>query len=145
MPQPLLSGSNKVVCQFCFRENISTTAHLPDAQNNLVDHLSRNFCQNHEWSLKSSRLRSMFREWGIPTVDLFATKNKFCSQLGLSPGSLINAFHVNWGSVLMYTFPRSPLFPQFENNLMLDRAKLILVASDFIIARQCSEIFSVCV
>lgn len=91
-------------------------------------------------------LRSIFAKWSIPAIDLFATKDnkcdQFCSQLGLSPGTLTNAFHLNWESVLMYAFPMIPLIPQLILKLKLNHTKLILIATIRLRQRWFSDLLS---
>lgn len=56
---------------FCINEDIIITATcLLGSQNQMADHLSRIFSDNH----KSSMVKSIFREWDIALVNLFAIK-----------------------------------------------------------------------
>lgn len=74
-----VSGDNQALIVFHWGEHYSlwpitylgSTIHL-------VDHLSRNFSLNQEWSLKPGVLQSIFAVWGILTIDLFTMRDKKC-------------------------------------------------------------------
>lgn len=95
-----------------------TAAYLLESQNLLANQLSRTFSNNSKWSLKSTIMRSIFREWDIPLVDLFLTKDKkchqFCSWAGLSSGSRTRCLPSELGS-----WPNVCLFPLFLSSLRL--------------------------
>nr|XP_042705726.1 uncharacterized protein LOC122173660 [Chrysemys picta bellii] len=95
---------------FCVKNVIHLTAsYLPGTHNGLADALSRSF-QGHKWSIRWDIVLSIFRLWGHPQVDLFAsTENmkcrQFCFLMGRSPGSLTDAFLLSWADGLFYAFP----------------------------------------
>lgn len=132
--QPALSESNEVLVS-CPQPHI-----YRGSQNQLADHLSRTLSKNHKWSLNSSMVRSIFKERGILSVDLFAIKDnkkchQVCLQMGPSPGFFVNAFQLNWGVALMYAFPTFPVISQVILKLKLDHDKLKLLALGW--PRQC--------
>ncbi|KAM7175694.1 uncharacterized protein RBU57_001734 [Macrochelys suwanniensis] len=56
-----------------------------------ADRLSRVFSSQHKWSLHSEVMGQLFRAWGTPQVDLFATRqnrrcHRFCSGEGAREG-----------------------------------------------------------
>lgn len=71
-------------------------AYLPEKQNTLALKLNRFFSGHHKWSLHPGLAWSIFQLCGTPQIDLFATrtnrKYQFCTQWGLSPGLLTEAF-----------------------------------------------------
>ncbi|XP_065435882.1 uncharacterized protein LOC135979940 [Chrysemys picta bellii] len=61
--------------EFCIAHAIHLIAtYLLGIQNGLADRLSQSY-QMHEWALRRDVLHSIFRRWGFPRVDLFATKD----------------------------------------------------------------------
>lgn len=70
-----------------------TVNHLPWIQNHLADHLNIYFSLNHKRLLKPSLLQFIFAIWGIPTINLFITRDNkkrqlFCFQRGSQFGLL---------------------------------------------------------
>ncbi|XP_065418201.1 uncharacterized protein LOC135974397 isoform X2 [Chrysemys picta bellii] len=118
---------------FCIAHAIHLIAtYFPGIQNGLADRLSRSY-QMHKWALRRDVLHSIFRRWGFPRVDLFATKDnsqcpQFCSFQNLSPGSLADAFTIPWGGSLRYAFPPFPLIHKVLLKTRRDRATIILIA-----------------
>uniref|UniRef100_A0A452HVZ6 Uncharacterized protein n=1 Tax=Gopherus agassizii TaxID=38772 RepID=A0A452HVZ6_9SAUR len=78
---------SSLLCQEAFHLWDSCIAHLidlvasflPGVQNTLADHLSRSFL-SHKWLIHPDIIHSVFRKWGFPHVDLFASRDnrKFC-------------------------------------------------------------------
>ncbi|XP_050825375.1 uncharacterized protein LOC127058925 [Gopherus flavomarginatus] len=118
---------------FCVAHSIHLTASfLPGVRNTLADRLSRSFL-SHEWSLRPDVALSVFRRWGYPRVDLFASRgNKkcqaFCSFQGREPGSIADAFLIQWSTHLYYAFPPFPLVHRVLLKVRRDRAHVIMVA-----------------
>ncbi|KAG6930889.1 hypothetical protein G0U57_002791, partial [Chelydra serpentina] len=58
----------------CLTHSVSLQAsYLPGVQNVLADQLSRRFLV-HEWSIRPDVIHSIFRTWGFPQLDLFASR-----------------------------------------------------------------------
>lgn len=80
--------------------------------------------------------------WGIPTIDLFTTRDnrKCCLLLGvggvcLSLGSLSDIFHLSQQSALLYAFPPILIIIQVILKLRADHGKLIQISLAW--PRQC--------
>ena len=70
----------------------------------------------HEWCLHPEVVQGLFREWGEPGLDLFATAKNTQCQLFCAlefPRRLLqgDAFRLEWNSGLLYAFPLIPLLP----------------------------------
>ncbi|XP_075785297.1 uncharacterized protein LOC142829500 [Pelodiscus sinensis] len=65
---------------WAIRHRIALIAsYLPGKTNIIADTLSRSFHSQHEWELLHSVARDLFRTWGYPEIDLFATRdNRKC-------------------------------------------------------------------
>lgn len=106
---------------------------LPGSQNQLADHLSRVFSNHYKWSIRLEILQVIFRKWGTPQIDPFATRCnrkclQFCPFLGHSPGSLTDVFLLSWTGLLFYAFSSIPLIHKGLLRIRWDRAGVILIA-----------------
>ncbi|KAM7161048.1 uncharacterized protein RBU57_010945 [Macrochelys suwanniensis] len=120
--------------EFCIAHDISLRAfHLPGINNSQADCLSRVFSSQHEWSLHSEVTGQLFRAWGTPRVDLFATRqnrrcHQFCSRGGLEKDALSDAFLLSWSGQLLYAFPPFPLIDKVLEKVKRDRVHVLLIA-----------------
>ena len=97
-------------------QNIIVQArHIPGCLKVIADHLSLpNQPIPTEWSLHPEIVKRIFRLWGTPEVDMFATVSNshllwFMSPI-LEPRALaVDALSQDWQGRLMYMFPPFPL------------------------------------
>ena len=98
-------------------ENHSVTLvarYIPGSRNVVADQLSRRGqVIGTEWSLHPQVAREMFRLWGAPVVDLFASalNHKLPVYCSIHPDPKAwqeDAFMVPWSNLDAYAFPRSP-------------------------------------
>ena len=52
----------------------SEIAHVTGIENTLADYKSRNFSDNLEWKLNQKLFDKIFGIWGVPDIDLFASR-----------------------------------------------------------------------
>lgn len=118
-----------------FAQSIRVSLHavyLPGLQNQLADSLSCHL-DLHEWLLDSNNLAPIFQEWGMQTVDLFASDDNarcslFCSICPSPHKWASDAFLVSWEHYLLYVFPPSPFKLRTLLKAWMDKAFLILIA-----------------
>ena len=96
-------------------QNIIVRArHIPGCLNVIADYLSRlNQPIATEWSLHPEIVRCIFRVWGTPEVDMFATVSnshlpRFMSPIPEPRALVVNALSQDWQGRSMYMFPLSP-------------------------------------
>ncbi|KAJ1172079.1 hypothetical protein NDU88_003931 [Pleurodeles waltl] len=87
--------------------------HLAGVLNVLADSLSRHFSADHEWRLHPDLVLHIFRVWGFPRIDEFATRDNmhcpsFCSLQYPVQGALGDTFQMSWCGQLLYAFPPYP-------------------------------------
>jgi hypothetical protein len=110
---------------------------VPGVENVLADRLSRNFSPlPTEWRLAPRVARLLFRKWGQPLMDCFATEENaqlpiFCSLQGEAQAVAKDALAVPWEHQFLYMFP--PFNPRFLLRVLTKIAtspglKAILVA-----------------
>ena len=96
-------------------QNIIVRArHIPGCLNVIADHLSRpNRPISTEWSLHPEVVKPIFRLWGTPEVDMFATVSdshlpRFMPPIPESRALAVDALSQDWQGRSMYMFPPFP-------------------------------------
>ena len=117
-------------------QNIVVRArHIPGCLNVIADHLSRpNQPIPTEWSLHPKIVERIFRVWGTPAVDMFATLSnshlpRFMSPIPEPRALAVDALSQDWPGRSMYIFPPFPLLNKGMQKLRSTQvAEVILVA-----------------
>ena len=109
--------------------------HIPGCLNLIADHLSRpNQPISTEWSLHPEIVNRIFRVWGTPEIDMFATLSNSHLPLFVSPipeprALAVDALSQDWQGRSMYMFPPFPLLNKVLQKLRSTQvAEVILVA-----------------
>ena len=123
--------------RFCDNKDIHLVpVHLPGVRNVQADSLSRvGQVLSTEWEIDSQLLLPVFRQWGQPQIDLFATyANKKC-EMFVSPfpdprAHSVDALSIPWqGLGLLYAFPPFRLLPAVLSKFRQNQGcQLILIA-----------------
>ena len=113
----------------------SPARHIPGCLNVIADHLSRpNQPIPTEWSLHPVIVKRIFRFWGTPEVDMFATLSnshlpRFMSPVPEPRALAVDALSQDWQGRSMYMFPPFPLLSKVVQKLRSTQvAEVILVA-----------------
>ena len=97
--------------------------HIPGCLIETADHLSRpNQPIPTEWSLHPEIMRRIFRVWGTPKVDMFATWSnshlpRFMSPIPEPRALAVDALSQVWQGRSMYLFPPFPLLSKVIQKL----------------------------
>ena len=118
-------------------QNIEVRArHIPGCLNVIADHLSRpNQPISTEWSLHLEIVRCIFKVWGTPEVDMFATVSnshlpRFMSPIPEPRALAVDALSQDWQGRSMYMFPPFPLLSKVIQKLWsIQTAEVILIAA----------------
>jgi hypothetical protein len=111
---------------WCHDRNVRLVPqYLPGIANTLADAQSRDQ-KEEEWFLLPSVVQRIFRKWGTPEVDLFASHRS--AQLPAYLTRRENALVTNWSYSRMYAFPPPMLIPQLLQKFSFHQGKLLLVA-----------------
>ena len=109
--------------------------HIPGCLNVIADHLSRpNQPIPTEWSLHPEIVNRIFRVWGTPEVDMFATLSnshlpRFMSPVPEPRALAVDALSQDWQGRSMYMFPPFPLLSKVVQKLRSTQvAEVILIA-----------------
>ena len=123
------------IWNYCNSVDLHITAtHIPGKHNVVADRASREFHDETEWKLNPSIFRKYVEKWGMPEVDLFASRTNHQIDNYISyhpdPGSMhIDAFTLNWNFQFSYAFPPfSPsVISRVLRKIVVDQAEVMLV------------------
>lgn len=123
------------IWEWCrIRNVLLITAYIPGIENILADTRSREFNDSIEWSLKDSLFSQVTAVFGVPDVDLFASRlnhkvRRYCSWEADPDCLWVDAFTLRWHQFgLVYAFPPFNLVGKVLNKARRDRVDLILIA-----------------
>ena len=114
-------------------QNIQVFAvHRPGVNNELADYLSRNRPDPTEWSLNPNAARKLFRRWGTPQIDLFATHLNYkvplwFSRLEHQAAAGTDAFAQSWKGWFVYAFPPINLILRTLTKIREDQTEAIVL------------------
>ena len=108
--------------------------HIPGHLNVIADRLSRHHQVIHtEWSLALPVLDRVWKLWGQPHVDMFATCENFKLPTYVSPLPDVRAWRTDalsfsWINLWMYMYPPVPLLQEVLEHISLVPCEVILIA-----------------
>ena len=134
-----LTDLTRSILEWCDSHRVTLLpVHLAGVRNVTADALSRRGCaQPGEWELHPSLAQVIFDQWGLPLVDMFATRHNRRLPIFVSPmpddmAWETDALSLDWSGLgLVYAFPPGPVI-----QMVLDRiaestdTKVILIAPD---------------
>ncbi|KAI5645626.1 hypothetical protein NE865_02293 [Phthorimaea operculella] len=114
--------------------NITMTAeYLPGRYNDIADRLSRGK-RAAEWHLLRPAMDVIFRHYGVPQIDLFATRQTRVVERYVSKdcrdysAQFCNAFSRPWQFQLAWVFPPPSLLPRVLHHLNSAQGEYLVVA-----------------
>lgn len=123
------------IALWCSENNVHIRArYLPGRLNALADCLSRkNNVVQTEWTLNQRVLTQVFRVWGTPHIDLFATSlnNRlpvFVSPVLAPEAYAADAMSLSWKGMWAYAFPPFPLILPSLKKIQLEECQVCLIA-----------------
>ncbi|XP_077110328.1 uncharacterized protein LOC143766492 [Ranitomeya variabilis] len=110
-----------------------TALHIRGVENIRADYLSRNELCQGEWTLNRSIFSVITESWGIPQIDLFATRDnrqvkRFASLNVMDHPDMLDSLHHPWRFQLAYAFPPMSLIPLVIRKIRREQARVILIA-----------------
>ena len=136
---PTLSTLAEEILQRCDSLHLDLLpVHLPGMRNVRADALSRRgMVLPGEWSLHPNLLLPVFREWGTPLVDMFATSVNKQTPIFVAPypdpaAWRVDALSFPWVDLgLVYAYPPPPILPLVLNHIRrAHNTQVILIAPD---------------
>ena len=122
------------IWEFAMKHNLwLSAAHIPGCKNVEADEASRVFNDCTEWTLRSDIFQRLVKEFGEPSIDLFASRlnhkvERYCAWEP-DPGAVfIDCFMYDWGQEeLAYAFPPFSVIHMVVQKLVQDQAEVVMV------------------
>lgn len=130
---PNLNNLAKQIWQWCEERGLFIFASYIQSKHNVeADAASRFKSDNTEWELSSIAYSRLISKFGVPEIDLFASRintkcNKFVSWFNDPDAYAVDAFTLNWESFYFYAFPPFTLILRVLQKIIADKATGIVV------------------
>lgn len=130
---PHLTEVTKTLWQWCESRHLYVFAsYIRSVDNAEADAESRRVHPDIEWELSDDAFTKIVKEFGLPRLDLFASRiNKKCdtyiSWHRDPEAHAINAFTVNWKPFYFYAFPPFSVILKMLRKIITDKAEGIVV------------------
>lgn len=130
---PHLNKITKNIWQWYEARNLYIYAHyIKSSEIRVADAESRKVHPDVEWSLTELAFDKIVHCFGLPLIDLFASRlNKKCAlyvSWDRDPDAFaINAFTISWSDKYFYAFPPFPIILKTLRKIILDKAIGIVV------------------
>ena len=111
-----------------------TCAHIAGRDNVKADSASRKFIDKHEWMLDKVLFDGLCRRFGMPDLDLFASRlnaqiPRYCAWKPDPDALYVDAFSIRWTLVnSVYLFPPFSLLGRCVQKIREEQAKGIVIA-----------------
>lgn len=131
---PELNAIAKDIWRWCEMRKIWVFAEYISSKDNVeADAGSRITNLDTEWELSDFAIDKIVSNFGIPEIDLFATRcntktKKYCSWQRDPEAWTINAFTLNWNNIFWYAFPPFALLPRILKKIQDEKTRGIIVA-----------------
>ena len=114
------------------RKNWITASYLPGIDNQVADLLSRTVHDNLEWEVSKKLFLTLCNKFGIPNVDLFASRLNFKVQKYVSwkhdpKAWKTDAFSISWKGLRGYAFPPFNQIDRVLQKCRKEKAEIILI------------------
>lgn len=132
-----LNNITRMIWDWCETRNIHIFASYISSKENIqADFLSRNKVFNTEFELNNEAFKKAVESFGIPEIDLFASKiNAKCKNYvswGPDPDCrCVDAFTITWDKFFFYAFPPFILIDKVLQKIQNERATGILIVPDW--------------
>lgn len=127
----------RLLWQWCEVRDIWIEAsYIPSKDNVVADEESRTLPTVTEWELNSRTFSAIIDVFGVPDIDLFASRanskyKKYVSWLPDPDSYAVDAFSISWGNYFFNAFPPFILLLRTIRNIISDKSEGILVTPDW--------------
>ena len=113
-----------------------TASHIAGSKNTEADAMSRKFNDNIEWMLDKTLFTQIVHKYGLPEVDLFASRlnNQLPTYVSWMPDPgawVVDAFTIHWGPLKFYAFPPFCLIAKCLQKVKADKASGIIIVPNW--------------
>lgn len=130
---PHLTEVTKQIWQWCERRKIILSAsYISSADNNIADAESRRVHPDIEWELSDHAFNRITKHFGIPEIDIFASRlntkcKKYISWHRDPDAYVVDAFTISWKKFFFYGFPPFSIILKTLRKIENDHAEGIIV------------------
>lgn len=134
---PHLNHVTREIWQWCEKRKIVIFAsYINTKENHEADKLSRSKFSDTEWELGDYAFREIIQTFGMPKVDLFASRcNAKCpvyiTWKNDPDAWKVDAFTLSWKNIYFYAFPPFSLILKVIQKVIIDRAEGVLVVPNW--------------
>lgn len=109
-----------------------TAISLPGKENVDADRESRTFNDNTEWSLSENIFHSIVETYGMPSIDLFASRinrkvSRYVSWRPDPEAQFVDAFSCSWSQEQFYAFPPFSLILRCLKKIEMEEGEGIII------------------
>lgn len=125
------------IWQWCISRNIwVSAAHVPGRLNTIADERSRKFNDRTEWKLNRQVFDRIVSHFGVPEIDLFASRLNAQVEKYVTwhpdPGAFaVDAFTLDWKPFAFYAFPPFCMIPKCLQKIREDKARGLLLVPNW--------------
>lgn len=128
-----LNRQAKDCWQWCIDRHLWLSATYVPGVENEADYSSRHFNVNTEWKLSELIFSHITQEFGMPDIDMFASRlnkqiQRFVSWKPDPEAEEVDAFSVSWQNKYIYAFPPFSLIGRVLQKAQQEVAEILLVA-----------------
>ena len=130
---PNLNKLAKQIWQWCESRKLWIYAsYIKSSDNFEADFESRVNHEETEWELNPTLFDKLSKKFGIPDIDLFASRikrkcNKVVSWYPVPEAHAVDAFTLSWRDYFFYAFPPFKILPRVIRKIAIDKAIDILI------------------
>lgn len=130
---PHLNEISRDIWKWCEKRRIIIFAsYINTKENREADLLSRKKFTDTEWELCGSAFKNIIDNFGVPEVDLFASRSNakchtFVSWKNDPDAWVVDAFTISWSKLFFYAFPPFSLILKMLQKIISEKAKGIVV------------------
>lgn len=128
-----LNRVTKLLWDWCESRKLQIFAsYIPSGENIEADTESRSLSVESEYELNDLEFKKIVYKFGVPNIDLFATKlnskcEKYVSWFPDPDSVSVDAFTLKWSKLFFYAFPPFQIISKVLEKIKQDRATGILV------------------
>lgn len=134
---PHLHKIARQIWEFCEQRNLFLYAsYIKSSQNTVADFESRKTHSDTEWELAPYAFLDITNAFGVPDIDLFASRSnakckKYVSWRADPYAFCIDAFTIKWNDYFFYAFPPFAIILKTLNKRIADKATGIVIVPNW--------------
>lgn len=130
---PHLSELARKIWKWCEERKLWIFAsYISSKENTEADYASRIVNIDTEWELNDKSFKTIFKQFGPFSIDLFASRinkkcKRFCSRFPNPDATVVDAFTISWKDENFYAFPPFAIISKTLRKIISDKAKGVVI------------------